>query len=302
MRSHYSQESPNIDAIIATPTMRSHLIPIILVLLVFALAAKAQQEQYVTAKNIQDDVNSFVCKNEDRLEAAKKLFKNAGAVDEELQVVKSGKVDNLVITRKGETNETIVVGAHYDKVSAGCGVLDNWTGVVIVANLYRYLSHFKTKKTFVFVAFDREEEGLFGSRAFAEAIPKERRSQYCSMVNFDSFGFGYPQVMLNTSTPLLAEFTKKVASDVNMPFHEAAIMNAGADSASFRVIGIPAITLHGMGNDWQKYLHTSNDNIKNVNVNSVFVGYNFGVLLLSNLDGQACHAFLPSTDKKQDRK
>jgi hypothetical protein len=267
-----------------------------------ATLAIAQEEQYVTEKNIQDDVNSFVCKKDDRLEAARKLFKNAGAGDSDLQIISTGKVDNLVVTHRGASDETIVVGAHYDKVSAGCGVLDNWTGVVIVANLYRYLSHFKTKKTFVFVAFDREEEGLYGSHAFANAIPKDKRSQYCSMVNFDSFGFGYPQVMLNASTPLFAEYTKKLAESVKMPFHEAAIAGAGADSASFRAVGIPAITLHGMGNDWQKYLHTSNDNIKNVNVNSVLVGYNFGVLLLSNVDAQPCHAFLPSDDDKQKDK
>lgn len=266
-------------------------------LLAFSRFAAAQQPQDVTQQDIEADLKTFVCKNSDRLEAAKNLFKTAGAKDSDINVVSVGKVDNLVIEKKGSSDETIVVGAHYDKVSDGCGVIDNWSGVVIIANLYKYLSHFKSTKTFVFVAFAREEQGLIGSHAFANAIPKDKRSQYCAMVNFDSFGFGYPQVMLNTTTPLLAAFAKKVASDVNMPYHEAPIPNAGADSASFRAIGIPSITFHGMGSDWQRYLHSSNDNIKNVNAASVFVGLNFGSLFLSKLDAQPCDAFLPKSDR-----
>lgn len=278
------------------------ILTLVLILTAVTVAVRSQDEQFVTQRNIEDDLNSVVCKNSDRLEAVKSLFKNAGAKENELNVVTSGKVDNLVIEKKGESDDTIVVGAHYDKVSEGCGALDNWTGVVIITNLYRYLSHFKSKKTFVFIAFDKEEAGLIGSNAFVSSIPKEKRSQYCEMVNFDSFGFGYPQVMSNTTTPLLAEFVKKVAGDVNMPFHEAAIVNAGADSASFRAKGIPAVTLHGMNNDWQHYLHTSNDNLKNVKVSSVLVGYNFGLQLLSNLDRQPCDAFLPKGENKKDGK
>jgi Zn-dependent M28 family amino/carboxypeptidase len=274
------------------------------VLLFSALAAivSAQQQQVVTQANIEDDIKSFVCKNDERLDAAKTLFRNAGAEESDMSVVSAGKVHNLVIVKKGESDETIIVGAHYDKVSAGCGVIDNWTGIVIIANLYKYLLHFKSKKTFLFIAFDREEEGLVGSNAFASAIPKEKRSQYCSMVNFDSFGFGYPQVMTNTTTPSLEEFAKKLAIQVNMPLYEAGISNADADSDSFKMKGIPAITLHGLSNDWQHYLHTSNDNIKNVKVGSVYVGFNFGALLLSNLDAQPCDAFWPKSGKKKESK
>jgi len=149
----------------------------LLLLSAMATSASAQQEQAVTQANIENDLKSFVCKNDERLEAAKSLFKNAGVAESDVSIVSTGQVHNLVIVKKGESDESIVVGAHYDKVSAGCGVIDNWTGIVIIANLYKYLLHFKSKKTFVFIAFDREEEGLVGSNAFASAIPKEKRSQ-----------------------------------------------------------------------------------------------------------------------------
>jgi len=282
--------------------MAKKLVVTLSLIAAFAAVGAAQQAQAVTQKDIEDDLKTFVCKNSDRLEAAKDLFKRAGASDNDMQVITAGKVENLMIVKKGRSDETIVVGAHYDKVSDGCGVIDNWTGVVIVANLYKYLRRFESNKTFVFIAFGKEEEGLIGSHAFASSIPKEKRSQYCSMVNFDSFGFGYPQVMLNTTTPTLAAFAKKAADDVKMPYHEAAIRDADADSGSFRAVGIPAITFHGMSNDWQHYLHTSNDVIKNVNAGSVFVGYNFGLVFLSNLDAQTCDAFWPKGNKKADAK
>jgi hypothetical protein len=66
------------------------------------------------------------------------------------------------------------VGAHYDKVSDGCGAGDNWFGVVAVAYIYRTLKDIPLKKTLVFVAFEKEEKGLVGSRAMAEAIDKEQ--------------------------------------------------------------------------------------------------------------------------------
>ena len=241
--------------------------------------------------DITSEMQMHVCKNDERLDAVKRLFKKMGATDEDLKVDDFGKVQNLTITKKGRTGETVIVGAHYDKVNDGCGAIDNWTGLVIVANLYGSLRNYQTEKTYIFVAFGNEEKGLVGSAAMARAIPKESREQYCSMINFDSFGFNYPQAMTNTSNPKMVKSARDLAKEVKMPFSEASINGADADSSSFVAKNIPAITFHGLSNKWQEYLHSSKDKIENVKPESVLIGYNFGYLFLTRIEQGACGMF-----------
>jgi Zn-dependent M28 family amino/carboxypeptidase len=263
------------------------IITLILCVASFGQTAPAK----VGLADITSEMQMHVCKNDERLDAAKSLFKRMGAADDDLKVEDFGKVQNLTITKKGRTDETVIIGAHYDKVSEGCGALDNWTGLVIVANLYGTLKHYQTEKTYIFAAFGNEEAGLFGSAAMVKAIPKEDRDRYCSMINFDSFGFAYPQVMTNTTTRKMAKFADDLAKEIQMPFHEGPIGGADADSSSFVNKDIPAITFHGLSNKWPEYLHTSKDKIENVKPESVLMGYNFGLLFVSRIDPGPCGMF-----------
>ncbi len=250
------------------------------------------QTASVTEETLKEDMKLHACKNGERLEAVKKLFREKGAVEDEIRVEKIGNVENVIVTKKGKTEETIVVGAHYDKVPAGCGAIDNWTGIVIIANLFKTFRNIPTDKTIVFVGFGKEESGLVGSNAMARSIPKEKRPQFCSMVNFDSFGFTYPQVLTNTSSPRMTKFAKELATEVKMPFADASLAGvADADSSSFLSKEIPAITFHGLSAKWSEYLHTSKDKLENVNHQSVLIGYNFAHLFLSRLDARPCNAF-----------
>jgi len=263
-------------------------------LVISAVAFGQTSSAKVGVADITSEMQMHVCKNDERLDAAKRLFKRMGAADDDLKIQDFGKVQNLTITKKGTTAETVIVGAHYDKVNEGCGAIDNWTGLVIVANLYGTLKNYQTNKTYIFAAFGNEEKGLVGSAAMAKAIPKEDRDRYCSMINFDSFGFAYPQVMTNASTPGMAKLAKDLAKEVNMPLSEAAINNADADSSSFVNKDIPAITFHGLSNKWQEYLHSSKDKIENVKPESVLMGYNFALLFVSRIDQGTCGMFRKS--------
>ena len=233
-----------------------------------------------------------VCKASDRLTAVRTLFKNKGAKDDDLKTEKHDSAENLVVTVKGKSSETIIVGAHYDRVELGCGAIDNWTGIVILANLYKSLKDANPEKTIVFVAFDKKESGLDGSIGMAKSIPKETRNQYCSMVNFESFGFNPPQVLSNTSSPKLIKFARELAGEVQMPFTAANITEMPeTDSSSFMNKGVPALTFHGLSVRWADYLHKSRDILENVNPQSVLVGYRFGLLYLQRLDSKPCDSF-----------
>ncbi len=253
--------------------------------------AQKETEKFSTEDDINEDLKLNVCENKERLSAVKKLFKKMGATDNEIKIEKFKDVENLVVTKKGKTEETVVVGAHYDKTSDGCGAIDNWTGVVIIANLYRTLKQFPTEKTFVFVAFGKEEIGLVGSGAMAKEIPKDKRENYCAMVNLESFGFSYPQIMTNISDSKLIDLAKVVSKDMKLPFAQASIEIATSDSESFRKQKIPAISIHGLSDKWQEYLHQKKDKLENVNAQSVFIGYQFSLFYLTKIDRSACGEF-----------
>ncbi|MBA2619771.1 MAG: M20/M25/M40 family metallo-hydrolase [Acidobacteria bacterium] len=274
-------------------TSRKKFCILIAVLCLFSVS-KAQKTslKISTEAEIKENLQLAPCKNADRLAAAAALFRAMGAADADVSIGKFKDLQNLVVTKKGKTDETIIVGAHYDKVKDGCGAIDNWTGIVIIANLYRTIKDLQTDKTFLFVAFDREESGLYGSDAMAKSIPKEKRENYCAMVNLDSFGFTYPQVLDNVSSRKLTDLAEQTAKDVKMPFAHASLEGiADADSSSFLKKDIPAVTFHGLSNDWQKFLHSSNDKIENVNASSVFVGYQFTLRFLLKTDSSICGAF-----------
>ena len=84
----------------------------------------------------------------------------------------SRRLGNNVLCRvEGRTPEQILVGAHHDRIGAGHGVADNWTGIVLLSHLLARVSEGKPDKTWIFAAFAAEESGLEGSRAWIPSRP-----------------------------------------------------------------------------------------------------------------------------------
>jgi Zn-dependent M28 family amino/carboxypeptidase len=267
----------------------SRLVPAFLFFV--ALSTAGQSPKIATVEDIERDVDFVSCKSSDRLEAVQKLFRSMGASDDDIVIDDSRGTKNVIVTKKGTSPETIVVGAHYDKVDEGCGAIDNWTGIVAIAHLYGTLRLVETSKTFKFIAFDKEEKGLIGSHNFVSGIAKADRSSVCSMVNIDSFGFTLPWVMENTSDKPLVTTAKDVWKKMKLELISVPIANADADSSSFKNAGIPAITFTGLNSDWRNYLHSSNDKLKNIKMDSVFAGYRLLLPFLIEIDKPACDAF-----------
>lgn len=270
-----------------------HGVAIILAVLLcqFAPASSNAQQNEIkisTPEQIKVEFDSVPCKNEDRLSAARALFEKMGAPASDISVEKYKNVENLVIRKQGSSDEKIIVGAHYDKVADGCGAIDNWSGIVAIAHLYRSLKDFPLKKTILFVAFGKEEKGLVGSRAMVDAITKEQVAQYCEMINIDSLGLASPQVADNMSSRKLSAFTAALAKEMKIPFARANIAGADGDSSSFIAKKIPALTLHGMNDEWASILHSRNDQSSKINPNGVYLGYRLALAMVFRLDSSSC--------------
>ena len=262
---------------------------LMLAIMLLGIGACAQSVSISTEEDLEAALMKTPCKDDDRQEAVGELFRSVGAGQSDIVVQQ--KVGNVIVVKPGKTKEIVIVGAHFDKTAEGCGVIDNWTGIVILANLYKTIRPLNTKKTFMFVGFAKEEKGLVGSWAMADGIPKEERSAVCAMVNFDSFGLANPQAMSNISDASLVDLAESVAKEMKIPFGRAAIENASSDSASFRSKKIPAISLHGLDGRWQNYLHSNSDRFVNVKMPSVYAGYRHGLVMLSKIENMPCDSF-----------
>ncbi len=100
--------------------------------------------------------------------------------------------NNVVVTQKGTTDKTLIVGAHYDSAVAGSdyklleALDDNASGSGVLSELVKNLDGIETEHNIEFVAFGAEEGGLNGARAFAAALTPEQRANALGMINLDS--------------------------------------------------------------------------------------------------------------------
>lgn len=245
-----------------------------------------------TEEELKREFEKVPCKNDERLAAVQALFVQSGANPSEIRVEKLKNVENVVLTLPGETTDKVIVGAHYDVAGSGsCGAIDNWTGIVAIAHLYRSFKEAPRKKTLVFVAFGKEELGLIGSTAMAEAIKKQNETaQYCAMYNIDSLGLAMPQIDDHLSSKSLVELGESLAKKMEIPFAHGSVAGE-SDSAPFLKIGIPALTLMAVNADWMKILHSRNDQAKAINETSVYLGYRLALSMLTQIDAADCQAF-----------
>jgi len=273
--------------------MRSirHLFFGIIVCLFLAPISFGTQESNLTISaqdEIAQDIALAPCDNNKRLDAVKALFARMGASAEQVTVERLDDVDNVVIRKPGKSTETLVIGAHYDKTPNGCGAIDNWTGIVTIAHIYRSLKDVPLQKSLTFIAFGKEENGLLGSKAWVKHIKKEETGQYCAMINIDSLGMAAPQVLENLSSKTLVNRTTELAKRMNLAFTKVNIQGAGADSESFIAKKFPALTISAITNGWGTVLHTSNDTAAKVNPASVYLGYRLALALIVELNGPPC--------------
>jgi len=71
-----------------------------------------------------------------------------------------------VLPGTSRASQYYIVGAHYDSVN-NPGADDNASGVAGVLEAARVLSQYDFEASLVFIAFDREEQGLIGSQDYA---------------------------------------------------------------------------------------------------------------------------------------
>src|SRR5882724_12723104 len=108
----------------------------------------------------------------------KQMFAEAGCDDQHLseQAVKGSKLPNVICLLPGSSDKVIIVGAHFDRVSEGDGVVDNWSSASLLPSLYEAVKAVPRKHTFIFIGFTDEEQGEVGSRSYVRQMSQSQIS------------------------------------------------------------------------------------------------------------------------------
>lgn len=239
-----------------------------------------------------DELNARVARsplnNTERQRVMVELFKLGGATDADIVLQDAGRgSSNVIVTKKGKSDRVIVVGGHYDKVSNSGGVIDNWTGASMVANLYQAFNGAETDATIVFIAFAREEEGLIGSSRYVRSLSKQQRDKIDAMVNLDTLAVNGTFAWQGNSTQVLVDRIVQVARETNHPATAERLSGGDADSSTFRDAGIPAVTVFGATQDVIfDIIHSPNDNMAAFNLGHYKNAYLLIIEVLKSLDAR----------------
>lgn len=226
-----------------------------------------------------------VTPHENREATVRELFGQAGCQAITQSVNK--KTSNVICTLPGETSSVVVVGAHFDYVRKGQGIVDDWSGVSLLPSLYEALRGSPRKHTFAFVAFAAEEEGLLGSRRYVKQLTKEQRGEVRAFVNLECLGMTPMKVWLTRSTPSLVSLLNQVAASVGSLPRGVSLDNVGDDDThSFQDARIPVISLHSVTQQNFGILHSDMDNMNAVVPDELYASYRTLVFYLAYLDAK----------------
>ena len=218
------------------------------ILLAVAGLAAGQQIHFELAPEdvVRARLESSSRKNSEREATIHRLFVEAGCAEAAMSTVAVPhlKEADEVCTMKGAIEQQIVVGAHFDMVEKGSGVVDNWSGASLLASLYQGLAAAPRKHTFVFVAFAGEEKGLLGSREYVRQLRKDTH-KISAMVNLDTLGLTETEVWVSHADKKMVELMGRVANSTKLPVTSMNIDQVGSsDSESFLDAHVPAMTNH----------------------------------------------------------
>jgi hypothetical protein len=239
-----------------------------------------------------------------------KLFTEAGCATTNLteQPVPGRKQPNVICMLPGSTPETIVIGAHFDHVSAGDGVVDNWSGASLLPSLLQSLSLSQHRHTFVFVGFTGEEEGLLGYAYYVQQLSKDQISQLQAMINLDTLALGPTKVWVSQSDQRLVNGLARLAKMMNLPLGGMNVDGFGeSDEESFIQDKVCTITIHSLTPATAHILHGPDDNPSAVRFSDYYdtfhllAGYLAMLDVQLTVDGHVCTA-KPIEGSKSARK
>jgi Iap family predicted aminopeptidase len=216
----------------------------------------------------------------------KKMFADSGCSEHiSEQPVKHVKQPDLICVLPGDSDKVIVVGAHFDHVNAGDGVVDNWSGASLLPSLYQGLHTHKPRHTFIFVSFSGEEKGELGSASYVKNMAEQDVARTQAMVNMDTLGLGTTAVWYSHSDPKLVAALAATGKTLSIPIKAVNVEAVGStDSEQFAKRKIPRITIHSVTQETWSILHSRRDKLSAVKLDDYYTSYKLIAAYMAYLD------------------
>jgi len=263
----------------------------IVFLLQSTIGATAENVRYnpVSRGVVEARLGKYAGNNKQREMTLKQMFAEAGCDDQHIseQPVKGSKLPNVICLLTGTSDKVILVGAHFDRVSEGDGVVDNWSGASLLPSLFEAVKIEPRKHTYIFIGFTDEEQGEVGSRFYARQMTKEQVAATDAMVNMDTLGLAPTEIWASHSDKRLTGALAYIAKQLNVPVTGVNVEQVGStDAEQFSEHNIPRITIHSLTQEtWNAHIiHTSKDKHSAIRLDDYYQTYRLLAAYLAFLD------------------
>ncbi len=166
-----------------------------------------------------------------------------------------------VVPGKAAPDEFVAVSAHYDHLAPADGrsfpgANDNASGLAVMLGLARHYAANPPERSLLFIAFDGEEEGRLGSKAFVKDLGAERLAKFNAAVNLDTVGKAGkegPLALGAASSDKWPHILRGCSFVTGLPHRIVKEELDSSDQVSFIEAGVPAIQLFsGADPDYHK--------------------------------------------------
>jgi Iap family predicted aminopeptidase len=157
--------------------------------------------------------------------------------------------------------QVVIVGAHLDSWDLGTGASDNGTGSIATLEAARIIarSGLKPKRTIRFILFTGEEQGLIGSRKYAEAHAADADSIQAVIVLDNGVGAITGQAL--QGRPDLYGLWRSLLAPVRSLNADTVTdaMKGGTDHLSFLPYGVPGFNFNQIPRGYNHTHHSQSD-------------------------------------------
>lgn len=175
----------------------------------------------------------------DALDIVKMESKVAEIILEQTQHI--GESYNVILDLEGETEETVVISAHYDSTSLSTGAYDNMSGCIGLLYLAEYFSAIPHRRRIRLLWCGSEERGLLGSLEYCRMHKDELKNTVLN-INLDMLGSVMGEfVAFSCVNEEMADFFVDFFAKHRFP---ASVRHAirSSDSNSFVYNKVPAVS------------------------------------------------------------
>jgi aminopeptidase S len=152
----------------------------------------------------------------------------------------------------GDTDDTLMTGAHLDSVTAGPGINDNGSGTAAILETALAVAreNYQPDRHLRFAWWGAEELGLVGSTYYVNNLPSSERSKITGYLNFDMVGSPNPGYFAYdgdgssgsggpAGSAEIEQVLRSYFSSINVPVQDTAF-DGRSDYGPFIRVGIPA--------------------------------------------------------------